>query len=78
MMRRRVHSSIKETPFERHHGRKPRTESTNYLTLSPNVKTYVISATPETLQVYAFSNNHSHHDQLVMKAPCKLKGDVSN
>ena len=26
-----VHSKIKETPFERHYGRKPRTELINYL-----------------------------------------------
>ena len=26
VMRITVHSSVKETPFERHHGRKPRTE----------------------------------------------------
>ena len=52
VMRITVHSSIKETPFERRYGRKQRTELTNYLNLSPNVKTNVISAKPETLQVY--------------------------
>ena len=30
VMRTTVHSSIKETPFERHYKRKPRTEITNY------------------------------------------------
>ena len=30
-----VQSSIKETPFERHYGRKPRTEIHNYLNISP-------------------------------------------
>ena len=76
-MRTTVHSSIKETPFERHYGRKPRTELRNYLNLSPNVKTNVDSAKPETLQVYTFSNSEGHHHQLVMKAPPKLKEDVS-
>ena len=56
-MRTTVHSSIEETPFERHYGRKPRTELTNYLNLSSNIKTNVISAKPETLQVYTFSNS---------------------
>ena len=36
VMRTTVHSSIKETPFERHYGRKPRTEIHNYLNVSPN------------------------------------------
>ena len=72
-----VHSSIKETPFERHYGRKPRTEIHNYLKMSPN-KQYNVSARPETLQVYTFTNGKGAYDQLVMKAPRKLKEDVSN
>ena len=55
VMRTTVHCSIKETPFERHYGRKPRTEIHNYLNVSPN-KIYSVSATPETLQVYCFTN----------------------
>ena len=78
VMRTTVHSSIKEPPFERHYGRKPRTELTNYLNLSPNAETNMISAKPETLQVYIFANNEGQHNQLVMKAPRKLKEDVSN
>ena len=50
VMRMTIHSSIKETPFERHYGRKPRTEIHNYLNVSPN-KQYNVSARPETLQV---------------------------
>ena len=38
VMRKTVHSSIKEYSFERHYGRKPKTELTNYLHLSPNLK----------------------------------------
>ena len=38
-----VHSSMKETPFERHYGRKPRTEIHNYLNMSPN-EHYMVSA----------------------------------
>ena len=72
-----VHSSIKETPFERHYGRNPRTEIHNYLNVSPN-KQYKISARPETLQVYSFTNGIGTYDQLVMKTPRKLKEDVSN
>ena len=77
VMRTTVHSSIKETPFERHYGRKPRTEIHNYLNISPN-KHYNVSARPETLQVYTFTNGNEAYDQLVMKAPRKLKEDVSN
>ena len=77
VMRTTVHSSIKETPFERHYGRKPRTELNNCLEVSPNHKTNVVSAKPDTLHVYSFSNNEGHRDQLVMKAPRKLEEDVS-
>ena len=77
VMRTTVHSSIKETPFERHYGRKPRTEIHNYLNMSPN-KHYNVSSRPETLQVYIFTNWNGAYDQLVMKAPRKLKEDVSN
>ena len=77
IMRTTVHSSIKETPFERHYGRKPRTEIHNYLIISPN-KHYNVSARPETLQVYTFTNGNGAYHQLVMKAPRKLKEDVSN
>ena len=64
--------------MERHYGRKPRTKLTSYLNFSLNGKTNVILAKPETLQVCTISNNEGHHDQLVMKAPCKLKEVVSN
>ena len=77
VMRMTVHSSIKETPFERHYGRKPRTEIHNYLNVSPN-KQYNVSARPETLQVYSFTNGNGSYHQLVMKTPRKLKEDVSN
>ena len=76
-MRTTAHSCIKETPFERHYGRKPRTELHNYLNISPN-KFYTVSEKPETLQVYSFTNKNGQHDQLVMKAPRKLKEGVSN
>ena len=72
-----VHSSIKETPFERHNGGKPRTEFQNYLNVSPN-KQYNVSARPETLQVYSFTNGNGTYDQLVIKTLRKLKEDVSN
>ena len=35
--RNTVHSGLKGTPFERHYGRKPRTELHNYLNISPNI-----------------------------------------
>ena len=76
-MRTTVHSSIKETPFERHYGRKPRTEVHNYLNISPK-KHYAVSEKPETLQFYSFANKNGQHDQLVMNAPRKLKEDVRN
>ena len=77
VMRMTVHSSIKETPFERHYGRKPQTEIHNYLNVSP-YKHYNVSARPETLQVYSFTNGNGTYDQLVMKTARKLKEDVTN
>ena len=77
VMRMTVHSSKKETPLERHYGRKPRTDIHNYLNVSPNEQ-YNVSARPETLQVYSFSNGNGTYDQLVMKTPRKLQEDVSN
>ena len=50
---------------------------TTILNVSPN-KQYNVSARPETLQVYSFTNGNRTFDQLVMKAPRKLKEDVSN
>ena len=38
----------------------------------------IVSARPETLQVYSFNNGDGEYDQLIMKAPGKLKCDVSN
>ena len=72
-----VHSIIKETPFKCHYGRKPRTEIHNFSNVSPN-KQYNVSAKPETLQVYSFTNGNGAYDQLVMNAPRKVKQDVSN
>ena len=77
VIRTTVPSSIKETPFERHNDRKPRTEIHNYFNVSCN-KNYNVLARPETLQVYSFTNGNGAYDQLVMKAPRKLKEDVSN
>ena len=76
-MRTTVHSKIKESPFKRHYGRKPRTELTNYLNL-PTDDNDIISAQLETLQVYSFNNGRGGYDQLIMKTPRKLKSDVSN
>ena len=78
VMRTTVHSSNKETPFEKPYDIKPRTESNNHLNVSPNHKINVVSAKPFTLQVSSFSRNEENHDQIVMKAPRKLKEDVSN
>ena len=49
-MRTTVHSSIKETPVERHYGRKPRTDIPSYLILPTDMKENV-SARPGSLQV---------------------------
>ena len=64
-MRTTVHSSIKETPFERQYGRNSKTELKQYLNVSLNHKTNVVSGKPDTLQVYSFSNNEGHYDQLI-------------
>ena len=45
--------------------------------MSPN-KHYNVSARPETLQVYTFTNGNGAYVQLAMKAPRKLKEVVSN
>ena len=59
VMRTTVLSSIKETPFERHYGRKLRTEIQNYSNVSPNKK-YNVSARPETLQVFPLPMGTEH------------------
>ena len=53
-MRTTVHSSINETPFERHYGSKRGTEIHNYLNISP-IEQNVASAKPEALQVFFHS-----------------------
>ena len=77
VMRTTIHSSIEETPFEMHYGRNPRTEITSYLNIPTDINE-IVSARPETLQVYFFNNGDGEYDQLIMKAPRKLKCDVSN
>ena len=68
VMRMTIHSKTKETPFERHYGRKPRTELSSYLDF-PTDKSDYVSAQPETLQVYSFNNRRGGYDQLIMKTP---------
>ena len=68
VMRMTVHSKTKESPCERHYGRKPRTELNKYLNL-PTDQIDFISAQPETLQVYSFNNGRGGYDQLIMKTP---------
>ena len=77
VMRTTIHSSINETLFERHYGRKPRTEITSYLYIPTDINE-IVSARLETLKVYSFNNGDGEYDQLIMKAPRKLKCDVSN
>ena len=62
VMRTTVHSKTKETPFERHYGRKPRTELLCYLILPSNV----VLVKPEALQIYSFASKDGDFDQLVM------------
>ena len=77
VIRTTVRSKTKESPFERHYGRKTRTELTNYLNIPTNSIEY-ISAQPETLQVYSINNGRGGYNQLIMMTPRKLKCDVSN
>ena len=77
VMRTTIHSKIKQSPFERNYGRKPRTELTSYLNL-PTDNIEFIPAQSETLQVYSFNNGRGGYDQLIMKTPRKLKCDVCN
>ena len=76
-MQTTIHSKTKESPFERHYNRKPRTELTTYLTLPTDDNEFLVSQ-PETLQVFSFNNGRGGYDQLIMKTPRKLKCDVSN
>ena len=68
-MRTTGHSEREETQFER----KPRMELISYFNLPSNV----VSARPETLQIYSFASKDEDYDQLVMKKPRKLKCDVT-
>ena len=77
VMRTTNYSKTEETSFERHYGRKLRTELTCYLNLSTDNKDYV-SAQTETLQVYSFNNERGGYDQVIMITPRKMKCDVSN
>ena len=72
VMRTTVYSKIKETPFERHYGRKPRTVLTSYLNIPTGTYKY-LSDQPETLQVYTFNNGNGGYDQLILKTPRRLK-----
>ena len=78
VMRMTVHLSIKEKKL---HLSVTTVEGCErkftHLNVSPN-KQYNVSARPETLQVYSFTNGNGTYDQLVMKTPRKLKEDVSN
>ena len=76
-MRTTVHSSVKETPFERLYGRKPRKEIHKYLIVSSE-KQCKVSAKPEALQVYSFTNGNGQYNPQVLKAPTKLKEDLNN
>ena len=76
VMRTTIHSSIKITPFEKHYGRKPRTEITSYLNIPTDI-IEIVSPRSETLQVYSFNNGDGDYDQFIMKAPRKLECDVS-
>ena len=75
-MRTTFHPKIKETPFERHYDRKPRTELPSYLNL-PTDTHDTISAKPEKLQIYSFVRRDGNNDQLVMMTPRKWKCDYS-
>ena len=46
-IRTTVQSSNKESPFERHHRGKPRTEINNYFNMSQNTKSKAVSVKPE-------------------------------
>ena len=57
--------------------KKAENEITSFLNLPTDINE-IVSARPETLQVYSFNNGDGEYDQLIMKAPRKLKCDVSN
>ena len=75
-MRTTVFSIIKDSLFERHYGRKPRTEIHIYTNISPNRQN--VSAKSDTPQVYTFFTGSGKNDQLVVKTPRNLKENVSN
>ena len=78
-MRKTPHTKLKKSAFELHYGRKPNTEISNLLSLDnlKNLTKNSISAKPDTLQVYSFSEVGGVSDQLPMKTRKSDKG-VSN
>ena len=75
VMRMTPHTRLKKSAFEMHFGRKPNTDVNNLLGINPNSN---ISANPNTLQVYSFSNKDRIADILPMKATKKInKENVS-
>ena len=64
VMRMTPHTRLKKSAFELHFGRKPNTEINNLLGNNLNK---CISAQPDTLQVYSFTNSEITADILPMK-----------
>ena len=64
VMRMTPHTRLKKSAFELHFGRKPNTEISNLLGNNSN---NCISAHPDTLQVYSFTNSELTADILPMK-----------
>ena len=77
VMRTMGHSKIKETPFERHYGRKTCRELTSYLNLQIDTND-TMPAKPDLLQTSSFASNDGNYDQLVKKTPRSLMCDVRN
>ena len=75
VMRMTPHTRLKKSAFEMHFGRKPNTNVNNLLGINPNSN---ISANPNTLQAYSFSNKGRIADILPMKSTKKVtKENVS-
>ena len=79
VMRKTPHTRLKKAAFELHYGRKPNTAISNLLNLDKIEKLTkrLVSAKPDTLQVYCFSGAGGVSDQLPMK-PKKSSKVVSN
>ena len=71
-MRYTIHTGIKVSPFELHHGRKPRTELTNKVkdskSYSCDWETMNVSVPPKQIRIYVARNEKGKETDQIVKA----------